>query len=62
VHAIVAIKAGQTVTEAGLIEFVKQRAARYRYPRRIEFRDSLPKSATGKVLKKELRSSAAAMY
>jgi long-chain acyl-CoA synthetase len=57
VRAIVAVKPGQTVTEAELIEFVKERAAAYKYPRTIEFRDSLPKNATGKILKKELRPS-----
>jgi long-chain acyl-CoA synthetase len=57
VRAIVAVKPGQSVTEAELIEFVKARAAAYKYPRAIEFRDSLPKGATGKILKKELRPS-----
>ncbi len=57
VRAIVAVKPGQSVTEAALIEFVKERAAAYKYPRTIEFRDSLPKNATGKILKKELRRS-----
>jgi long-chain acyl-CoA synthetase len=57
VRAIVAVKPGQTVTETELIEFVKERAAAYKYPRTIEFRDSLPKNATGKILKKELRPS-----
>jgi long-chain acyl-CoA synthetase len=55
VHAIVAVKPGQQVTEAELIEFVKERVAAYKYPRTIEFRDTLPKNATGKILKKELR-------
>ena len=57
VRAIVAVKPGQSVTEAELIEFVKERAAAYKYPRAIEFRDTLPKGATGKILKKELRPS-----
>jgi long-chain acyl-CoA synthetase len=55
VRAIVAVKPGQSVTEAELIAFVKERAAAYKYPRTVEFRDSLPKNATGKILKKELR-------
>jgi long-chain acyl-CoA synthetase len=55
VRAIVAVKPGQSVTEAELIEFVKERAAAYKYPRTVEFRDSLPKNATGKILKKDLR-------
>jgi len=57
VHAIVAVKAGRSLTEPELIEFVKQRMAAYKYPRTIEFRDSLPKGATGKILKKDLRPS-----
>jgi long-chain acyl-CoA synthetase len=57
VRAIVAVKPGQSVTEAELIEFVKERVAAYKYPRAIEFRDGLPKGATGKILKKELRPS-----
>jgi long-chain acyl-CoA synthetase len=55
VRAIVVLKPGQSVTGAELIEFVKERAAAYKYPRSVEFRDSLPKNATGKILKKELR-------
>ena len=57
VRAIVSVKPGQSVTEEELIAFVKERAAAYKYPRTIEFRDSLPKGATGKILKKELRPS-----
>jgi long-chain acyl-CoA synthetase len=57
VHAIVAVRNGQSVTEDELIDFVKQRVAAYKYPRTVEFRDSLPKGATGKILKKELRPS-----
>jgi long-chain acyl-CoA synthetase len=57
VHAIVAIRDGQSVTDGELIDFVKQRVAAYKYPRTVEFRDSLPKGATGKILKKELRPS-----
>ncbi len=57
VHAIVAVRAGRSVTGPELIEFVKQRVAAYKYPRTVEFRDRLPQSATGKILKKELRPS-----
>jgi long-chain acyl-CoA synthetase len=55
VRAIVAVKPGQLVTEAELIEFVKERVAAYKYPRTVEFRETLPKNATGKILKKDLR-------
>lgn len=57
VHAIVAVKARQSVTAAELIEFVKQRVAAYKCPRTVEFRDHPPQSATGKILKTDLRPS-----
>lgn len=57
IHAIVAVKSGHSVTETELIEFVKERVAAYKYPRTVEFRASLPKNATGKILKRELRPS-----
>ena len=34
--------------------FVKERVAAYKYPRRIWFLDALPKTATGKILKREI--------
>jgi long-chain acyl-CoA synthetase len=43
------------VTEQELSEWVREQLAAYKYPRVIEFRDALPTSATGKVLKRELR-------
>jgi long-chain acyl-CoA synthetase len=55
VRAVVALGAGRAATEAELIDFVKQRVAAYKYPRSVEFRAALPKNATGKILKKELR-------
>lgn len=55
VHAVVALKPGAQATAEELIEYCKERVAAYKYPRTIEFRDSLPKTATGKILKRELR-------
>lgn len=43
------------VKEEEIIEFVKARIAPYKYPRIVEFRDTLPKSAVGKILRRELR-------
>lgn len=43
------------VTEAEIIAWSKKEMAGYKYPRYIEFRDALPMTATGKVLKTELR-------
>ncbi len=39
-----------------IIEWCKERMAAYKYPRIVEFRDSLPMNATGKILKRELRA------
>jgi long-chain acyl-CoA synthetase len=56
VHAVVALKSGQQASEADLISFCKERLAAYKYPRSVAFRDALPKNATGKILKKELKA------
>ncbi|HZC98792.1 MAG TPA: long-chain fatty acid--CoA ligase [Actinomycetes bacterium] len=55
VKAFVALKPGQELIESELIAYCKERVAAYKYPRVIEVRDELPKSATGKVLKKQLK-------
>jgi len=52
---VVIRKGGSRVTEAELIEFCRANLAHYKCPRAIEFVDTLPKTATGKVLRKELR-------
>jgi len=54
VKAFVVRAPGATVTEAELIAWCKRNMAAYKYPRIVEFRDSLPMTATGKVLKREL--------
>jgi long-chain acyl-CoA synthetase len=56
VKAVIALKAGQTLTAEDVIAYTKERLAAYKYPRIIEFRDALPKGPTGKILKRELRS------
>ncbi|MFA6012513.1 MAG: long-chain fatty acid--CoA ligase [Desulfobacteraceae bacterium] len=55
VKVFVVLKAGQTATEQELIEFCKDKLAKYKLPTSIEFRDQLPKSTVGKILRKELR-------
>lgn len=44
-----------TVTEEELVAWCRENMAAYKYPRIIEFRDTLPMTATGKILKRELR-------
>ena len=53
--ALVVLKPGLEATEAELLEFCRARVARYKAPRTVEFLESLPKTGTGKILKKELR-------
>ncbi len=54
VKAWVVLNAGESVTVDDLRAFCKEELAAYKVPRRIEFRDSLPKSAVGKVLRRQL--------
>jgi fatty-acyl-CoA synthase len=53
--ALVVLKPDTAATESELIEFCRSRLAHYKCPRSFEFVDSLPKTATGKILKKHLR-------
>jgi long-chain acyl-CoA synthetase len=55
IHAVVRRSAGGTVTEEDLIAFAGERLSGYKKPRSVEFVDTLPISATGKILKRELR-------
>jgi long-chain acyl-CoA synthetase len=55
IKAYVIKNAGDETTEDELIAWGKENLANYKYPRIIEFRDSLPMTATGKVIKRELR-------
>lgn len=53
--AVVVAKPGCELSEVELIEFCRARLAHYKCPQSIEFCESLPKTATGKVLKRDLR-------
>ena len=48
---------GQQVTEAELIGFLDGRLARYKIPKSVMFTEALPRTATGKILKKQLRET-----
>ncbi len=54
VKAFVVVEEGKDVSEDDLIEFCRDRLARYKIPRTIEFRDELPKTFVGKILRREL--------
>ncbi|MCF8094103.1 MAG: long-chain-fatty-acid--CoA ligase [Desulfobacteraceae bacterium] len=55
VHAMVVLREGKQATEADIISFCKERIARFKTPKSVEFIEELPKSPQGKVLKRELR-------
>jgi fatty-acyl-CoA synthase len=56
--AVVVTKKGRSVTEKDLKGYVKSNLAAYKVPRDVIFMDELPRNATGKVLKRELRGDA----
>jgi long-chain acyl-CoA synthetase len=45
----------KSATKEELIEYARKNLTNYKVPRQIEFRDSLPKTAVGKILRRELR-------
>ena len=55
VKAFIQLKPGEEATEEEFVEFCKGKLAGYKRPREIEFRDSLPVSVVGKVLRRVLR-------
>jgi len=59
IKAYIVLKPGQMATEDEIIDFCKQKLAAYKTPKSVEFRDSLPKSIIGKVLRKILREEEA---
>lgn len=56
VHAVVVPGGEATVTEPELIAWCRERLAHFKCPRSVDFADDLPRGATGKVLKAELRA------
>jgi long-chain acyl-CoA synthetase len=58
VKAFVSLREGQSTSEEELIAFCKERMAAYKYPRQVEIIDEVPKTATGKILRRELRDQA----
>jgi len=54
-RAVVALKAGATLSETQILDFLKGRLAKYKVPKSIVFVDQLPRNAAGKVLKNQLR-------
>jgi long-chain acyl-CoA synthetase len=56
VAAAVVLKQGAEASADDIREFVRERVASYKYPRKIWFPDELPKGPTGKILKREIET------
>ncbi|MEU9742637.1 hypothetical protein AB0E12_25980 [Micromonospora chersina] len=54
VKAFVIRRPGSPLTEDELVKWCRERLASYKYPRLFEFRDELPMTSTGKILKRRL--------
>ncbi|MDP9763776.1 long-chain-fatty-acid--CoA ligase [Deinococcus enclensis] len=59
VHAVVALKPGMHVTEKEIIALCRAELSAYKAPRSVEFRSELPKTAVGKILRRQLAKEAA---
>lgn len=59
IKAIVVKKADHSVTEQEVIGWMKERIATYKVPAIVEFREALPKTQVGKILRRELREEQA---
>ncbi|MFD4252736.1 class I adenylate-forming enzyme family protein [Amycolatopsis thermoflava] len=57
VKAFVSLRPGFSVTAEELISFCRERMAAYKYPRQVEFLEELPKTVSGKLLRRALRGS-----
>jgi long-chain acyl-CoA synthetase len=56
IKAYVVLKPGATLSAEALIAWSKEQLAAYKYPRHVEFRESLPVGPTGKVFKRALKA------
>lgn len=54
---IVVVRKDASLTEKALIDFCRTELTGYKVPKIVEFRDELPKSAVGKILKRELKQA-----
>jgi long-chain acyl-CoA synthetase len=55
IKAFVVLKEGVTATQEEIIDFCRENLVRYKVPKYVDFVDTLPKSAVGKILRKELK-------
>jgi fatty-acyl-CoA synthase len=56
-RAVVVLRPGRSASEADILGFLDGRLARYKIPKSVHFASGLPRTATGKILKKQLRET-----
>jgi long-chain acyl-CoA synthetase len=55
IKAYIVLKEGHTLTKTDVLAFCREKLANYKVPKQVEFRDDLPKSIVGKVLRRVIR-------
>ncbi len=58
--AYIVLRSGETASEEDIMNSVRERLATYKQLRAVTFMSALPKGATGKILRRELRDGASA--
>jgi long-chain acyl-CoA synthetase len=56
VKAVIALKPGATADEGSILDYAKTRIASFKAPKSVDFIEALPRNASGKILKRELRA------
>jgi fatty-acyl-CoA synthase/long-chain acyl-CoA synthetase len=56
VHAVVVLRPGAALSEAGVIAYAREHLAGYKIPRSVSFLDEIPRTGSGKILKRVLRA------
>ena len=62
VVAVVVVKSGREISEAEVLSHCAAHIASFKAPKRVVFENSLPKNPSGKLLKRELRQTYAALF
>ena len=55
IKAYIVLKEGQTLSKTDVLAYCREQLANYKVPKQVEFRDDLPKSIVGKVLRRVIR-------
>ena len=54
--AYVVLKPGETADEESIVAHCREHLAAYKVPRRVQFVDDVPKTSTGKIMRRELKT------